>query len=704
MKQRRAVLRRTGVLQGEATECGLACVATVLKLHGQAVSLHSLRVEFGPSPRGMTLAQLSAVLSEVGVDHLPVSAAPERIPSECGTFIAHWDHNHYVVVLRIDAKRVVLHDPAIGRCVVSREEFNLRFTGVAVLIEGVRLMPGRSVDDHLKARDLFVVPPGALSSVLFVVCIAGGIEAIAMALPFQAQLLIDRVPLWRGGISTAVLSVVIFGVLSLVQFVLGMGRSAGIAWIGSKVNIAWSSELLKRCLALPAEFFTRRSLGETLSRFSSMEAIQAALTATACEMVLSAIIGSVAFVVMWAYSVELAMIATLLSAVSLGLSIVGHMHLTPLQARAITTSAKQQTDLVETLRGVHAVKLANKEELRHSRYATLLIGAQAARMQVQQVTSNYQLGQTLSQNLRRVLVLAVGMLLISQNQLTLGSLVAFLAYADHVGAHLSMLASHLQELLLLRGHAERVDDIAGAKPECVRPREGQMLKAPSLEVVDVGFSYSKDQAQVLSCASFRLDYGECVAITGDSGAGKSTLFNILTGSLIPSSGAVLINGMNIHDFGLRNYREHIAVVSQEDMLFSGSIAENISFFDQNASMDRVIEAASYASIHQDIRAMPMGYDTPVGDMGSTLSGGQKQRVLIARALYRRPKLLFLDEASSSLDMRNAEAVDRAIRKMGITRIIVAHRRETISMADRVVEIRNGQLVELKRDRSIDMIV
>jgi len=529
-------------------------------------------------------------------------------------------------------------------------------------------------------------------------------EALAMALPFQAQLLIDRLPSQRLGTNVVALSAAIFIGLSLVQFLLGIGRSAGISWIGSKVNVAWSTELLRRCLKLPAEFFTRRSLGETLSRFSSMEAIQGALTATACEVILSAGIGLCAFCLMWAYSFQLTLVVTLLCLVSLCLSIAGNAHLAPLSAREIITSAKQQTDLVETLRGMHAVKLANKERLRQSRYVALLTKAQTAKMHSQRVASNYQLAQALTQNLRRVLVLSFGAFLVSKGRLSLGSLVAFMAYAEYVGAHLSTLASHLQELLLLKVHSERIDDIAGAKPESLQATDAGIHSAPSFEVKCVSFSYARNETPVLNDVSLRLGYGECVAITGESGGGKSTLFNIMTGSLPPSTGQIIIDGQDIHDFGLNNFREHIAVVRQEDTLFSGSIAENISFFDPNVSMDRIMEAASSASIHKDIIEMPMGYATPVGDMGSTLSGGQRQRILIARAIYRKPKLMFLDEATSSLDMKNSEVVDRAIRKMGITRVIVAHRKETIAMADRVVEIRNGRLVELRERQAMDMLV
>ncbi|MCW0366451.1 Toxin RTX-I translocation ATP-binding protein [Xanthomonas sacchari] len=697
-------LRPTGLLQSEATECGLACVATILRLHGQAISLHALRREFGPYPRGMTLAQMSDLLSALDVGHLPVSMNPEKIPREFAPFIAHWEHNHYVVVLKLNTKRVELHDPAIGRYTISRQEFNIRFTGAAMLIKSVSQAPMRLAQTRSKSREIFTIPAGSVSSVLLVICIAAGIEAIAMTLPFQAQMLIDQLSLNDLDGHIIVLSAGLFAALSIIQFILGVGRSAGISWIGSKVNIAWSSELLKRSLLLPADFFTRRSLGETLSRFSSMESIQAALTSTACEIILSSIISLFAFGVMLTYSLQLTLIVTVFCAACLLLSIAGNAHLAPLSARAIITSAKQQTDLVETLRGMHAVKLANKESLRQSRYVELLTNAQIAKMHVQRVTSNYQLTQVLTQNLRRVLVLAFGTVLVYGKNLSLGGLVAFMAYAEYVGAHLSTLASHLQELLLLKVHSERINDITEAQPESTQISSKEALMKPSFEIRDVSFGYVRNEANVLNNVSLRVEYGQCVAITGDSGGGKSTLFNIMTGSLLPSSGHVLIDDQDIHDFGLNNFREHIAVVRQEDTIFSGSIAENISFFDPNFSMDRIIAAASAASIHKDISEMPMGYSTPVGDMGSTLSGGQRQRILIARAIYREPKLLFLDEATSSLDMKNAEIVDQAIRKTGITRIIVAHRKETIAMADRVFEVKNGQLINIPGRQATNIVV
>jgi ATP-binding cassette subfamily B protein RaxB len=209
---------------------------------------------------------------------------------------------------------------------------------------------------------------------------------------------------------------------------------------------------------------------------------------------------------------------------------------------------------------------------------------------------------------------------------------------------------------------------------------------PTLEVRNLSYGYSRSGTRILDDFDLRIGVGEAVAIVGPSGCGKTTLLKLLAGLLMPHSGEVIAGGIPIRQLGLANYRALIGVVMQEDRLFAGSIAENISFFDPTPDFTWISECAEMASVHSDIRAMPMGYYTYIGDMGSALSAGQRQRIMLARALYRRPKLLLLDEATSHLDVANERAVNSAMRKLNITRIIVAHRPETIASADRVIDL------------------
>jgi ATP-binding cassette subfamily B protein RaxB len=215
----------------------------------------------------------------------------------------------------------------------------------------------------------------------------------------------------------------------------------------------------------------------------------------------------------------------------------------------------------------------------------------------------------------------------------------------------------------------------------------------------LSFRYADTEAFVLQDCSVKIDHGESVAIVGASGGGKTTLLKLMLGLLSPTDGEVRVGGINIHKLGIQQYRTLVGTVMQDDQLFAGSIADNIAFFDPSVDHTRIEHAAKLAAIHEEIVAMPMQYNTLIGDMGAALSGGQRQRLLLARALYKQPSILFLDEATSALDIRKEKAVNEAVKALNLTRIIIAHRPETIASADRVIVLQNGRVAQdLRRQR------
>jgi ATP-binding cassette subfamily B protein RaxB len=276
-------------------------------------------------------------------------------------------------------------------------------------------------------------------------------------------------------------------------------------------------------------------------------------------------------------------------------------------------------------------------------------------------------------------------------------LIAFIAYADQFISRAAGLIDKWVDFRMLRLHAERVADIALTAPEASadQPWSGP-IPAASIELDNVSFRYADDEPWILRHCSLRVEAGESIAIVGPSGCGKSTLAKLVLGLLQPVEGEVRFGGIPIGKLGLDTYRQWVSAVMQDDQLFAGSVADNISFFDPEVSMERVVVAAHMAAIHDDIMAMPMGYESLVGDMGSSLSGGQKQRVILARALYRRPLLLMLDEATSHLDARREQMVNAAISHIAVTRIVVAHRPETIASAKHVIALQQGQLERIAR--------
>ena len=297
-------------------------------------------------------------------------------------------------------------------------------------------------------------------------------------------------------------------------------------------------------------------------------------------------------------------------------------------------------------------------------------------------------------------------MLVMDSHFTIGALMAFLAYKDQFSQRASTLIDRLFELRMLRLHGERLADIALTEPEKnpVQPDQDGMInmsKKPTTDLVpgqpiialkDVQFRYSDMSPLVLDGLNLTIYPGESVAIVGPSGSGKTTLMHVLLGLRQITSGEVLLHGESVAKMGTRRALSLVATVNQDDILFAGSIADNISFFDPNTDDERIITCAKLADIYDDIEAMPMAFNTLIGDMGTVLSGGQKQRVLIARALYMNPKILILDEATSSLDVESEERVNEAIKQLKLTRIIIAHRPQTIMSAQRAVVLRQGKIV------------
>jgi ATP-binding cassette subfamily B protein RaxB len=278
---------------------------------------------------------------------------------------------------------------------------------------------------------------------------------------------------------------------------------------------------------------------------------------------------------------------------------------------------------------------------------------------------------------------------------SVGMLFAFISYKDQFSQRMISLIDKLFEFKMLRLHGERVADIllTQAESDSFTHEVNSTAITPSIELRQLSFRYADAEPYIIKDLDLRISAGECIALTGPSGGGKTTLIKLLLGLIEPTSGEIVVGGVKMKHLGLSNYRQLVGTVMQDDTLFAGSISENISFFSANIDQERVVECARLAAIDKEVREMPMGYNTLVGDIGTGLSGGQKQRILLARALYKNPQLLVLDEATSHLDVRNEQAVNVAIQSLKLTRVIVAHRPETISMAERVVILHGGKIVQ-----------
>jgi ATP-binding cassette, subfamily B, bacterial CvaB/MchF/RaxB len=447
-------------------------------------------------------------------------------------------------------------------------------------------------------------------------------------------------------------------------------------------------------MRLPVEWFEKRHTGDIMSRFASIQQIQQTLTTSFIEVVLDGLLVVVTLAMMAIYSLTLTAIAMGCVAVYALLRWAFFRPLREATEEAIVHDAKKASHFLESIRGVQSIKLFNRQQDRQSRFMNLVVDAMNANIATRKLDLLFGVLHKLVFGLERVAVIWVGALLVMDQRFSVGMLFAFFAYKEQFALRVSGLIDKMVEIKMLKLQGERLADIVLSAPEVETQMPARQRELPaSIELQGVQFAYSEGEASVLNNLNLSIDPGESVAIVGPSGCGKTTLLKLMLGIHAPRSGQIRVGGVPLAQIGLRHWRDMIGTVMQDDQLFAGSIADNISFFEAHPDTAWVEECARIAAVHDEIGEMPMGYHTLIGDMGTSISGGQKQRILLARALYKRPRILFLDEATSALDVDREREVNQAIRQLSLTRIVVAHRPETIASAGRVIVLHAGRVAQ-----------
>jgi ATP-binding cassette subfamily B protein RaxB len=373
---------------------------------------------------------------------------------------------------------------------------------------------------------------------------------------------------------------------------------------------------------------------------------------------------------------------------------------------SILNKAKEQSNFLENVRGIQTIKLFGNESQRQSIWLNRYAEVVNADIRLGKLNISFVALHKLLFSFENIIVIYIGSMIFMNGGISVGMLLAFIAYKLQFTERVSNLIEQLIEFRMMRLHLERIADIALSAAEA--NRDGEYLTAPvpvkgRLTLENICFRFSESDPYIISNLNLDIEPGDCVAITGASGSGKTTLVKIMLGLLQPASGTVRIDGHDITKLGLKNYRKKVAAVMQNDTLLAGSIADNIAFFEPEPNYLKIEKCARLASIHEDIVKMPMGYNALVGDMGSNLSGGQIQRLILARALYQQPMILFMDEATSHLDLENELKIANQVQNLEVTRIIIAHRPETIKKANRVYHLMEGKL-ELTMEKSVCNVV
>ncbi|WP_218831797.1 peptidase domain-containing ABC transporter [Bordetella genomosp. 10] len=684
------------VLQTEAAECGLACLAMIAGYYEHRVGLPELRRRFFISQKGTNFTGLVQIASRMQLVSRAVKLKLDSLRNLRTPCILHWEFNHFVVLERVKSGAVYIHDPARGYRKISMAEISQKFTGVALELWPATEFEKKDEQQTIPLFHLIGSLEGLRGAFLQTFVFSVVLEIFVLAAPFYVQWTIDHV-LISADVELMNLLATAFLVLAICEHTTAFLRSWLLMHVGAVWNLRWRANIFSHLIRLPVDFFNKRHLGDLLSKFGAIDDIQRTITTSFLEGALDGVMTLLALALLFLYNPILASVVLLASGAYATIRTIWFKPLRAAMQAHLVHEAKQQSHFVETLRGIRAIKLFSKEDGRRGAWLPLLTDQINANIRVQRLTFFHKHSNGFFSSFENIVVVWLGSHFVIAGELTLGTLIAFLAYKVLFQTRMFALIDKTVDYRMLVVQAERLSDIALMGTEYLENPQhvGSIADdagAIQLIVSNLSFRYGDFEPLVLNDVSFTIQPGESVAITGVSGSGKSTLANLLLGILMPSTGSIVVRNSATQQTDSRTRRQVFGTVMQDDMLFAGSLFENISFFDPEADPDWVVACAKMACIHDEIEALPMRYDTLTGDMGSVLSGGQKQRVLLARALYKKPSCLLLDEATSHLDIACERNVNTAVGSLKMTRIIIAHRPETILSADRVLHLEHGRIV------------
>ncbi len=676
------------ILQSELTECGLACVGMISCYHGYKVNLPYLRSQFPISTNGMTLAEVINVADSVGLAARPLKCPLSAIGQLTLPCILHWDLDHFVVLTKVKRNKIEVNDPGKGKQRLLLDQFSNHYTGIAL-----ELMPTKEIKKEnkiatIKLQELWKEIIGLKTNLFLIFSLSLVLQVFVLTTPYYMQWVIDKVLLTNDQALLLVLAIS-FGALAALQSCVQAFRSWIVIRFTTTMSIQMGANLFRHLLKLPLQYFLSRHVGDVVSRFRSLDEIKNLLTNNLVEAVLDGIMTVTIFLVMFLYDQTLALLVLSVVVISYLIQLAFYYPSRRIEEELISNEAKADTVFLETVRSMQTIKLYNQENNRLSSW--LNRNADVLNSSINQ--SKLRISQTLIVKtllgLEGVLIIYLGAKAVIDGTMTVGMLLAFVAYKTVFSESAKNFTEKIFEFKLMSLHLERLSDILLQPIEESRTKQLNPDKATGrIDVVNLGFKYSKNTDFIFRNVNLCIEAGESVALTGPSGCGKTTLLKIILGLIKPTEGKVLIDGIDIREINSFSYRNIIGSVMQNDILLSGTIADNVTLFDPNYDPEKLEHCCKLAGLNEEIERMPMKYSSLVGDMGSTLSGGQTQRIFLARAFYSEPTILVLDEATSHLDTEKEQQINSNIRSLKLTKIMIAHRAETIKSADRIVNLSN----------------
>jgi ATP-binding cassette, subfamily B, bacterial len=680
------------IQQLSVTECGATCLAMVLAYYGRPIPLEQIREALGVSRDGTSALAVVTGARHFGLQARGVKLELQELEYLPTASILHWEFNHFVVFERFKEGGADIVDPMLGRRHVGAVELGRAFTGIAIVLEpGSVFEVGAKIEkpiwrylrQTLRSSDAWL-----RSSALSI-----AIQVFALAVPIMTSAIVDRI-VPRGDYQ--LLTVLCAGLVSLLGFNLlaALVRGHLLVQLRTQLDLRMTLGFLEHLVSLPYAFFQRRLAGDLLMRLSSHATIREILTSGVLSGVIDGVLVTSYLGVIFFVSPGMGLLVLTLGALQVLVFALSRKRQHELMSENLQIQARTEAYQVELIAGIETLKASGSEARAVESWTdlfvdTLNVALKRGRLAalVDAIAGTFRLGSPL-------IILAWGASHVLDGQLTLGTMLGLSALAAGFLGPLASLVATAGQLQNLVSYVDRIDDVLQAEPEQDRAHVRKVRRLSGrIELERVSFRYSALAPLVVEDVSLRIEPGQFVALVGPSGSGKSTLASLLLALYRPSSGRIAYDGANLLELESRSVRSQMGIVVQRPYLFGTTLGANIALTDPSTPIEDIVRAAKLAHVHDEIAAMPMGYDTPVIGGGSSLSGGQRQRIALARALVHQPAIVLLDEATSALDSVTECKVQESLARLECTRIVIAHRLSTVMAADVILVMVGGRIVE-----------
>jgi ATP-binding cassette subfamily B protein len=698
--------------QLDAKDCGAACIKIIAKHYGKFYSLQYLRDLCGTTREGVNFLDMGNACELIGLRTLSLWLTFEelkKLPLPC---IVHWNNSHFVVVYEITTKEIHISDPARGLVKYSIGEFTNKWMGkeskwAVLAIEPMADFRQRSAHEkteRLKTFENFLEYfrpyKKNFTNLLIVMLIVTILQAL---LPFISKSVIDV------GIQTkdiAFINLVLIANITIIVSVLlsNMVRDWIMLHITARVNISLISDYLIKLMKLPVTFFENKLVGDILQRANDHERIRSFIMDSSLSFIFSSLTFLIFSVILFVYNPILAYIF-LTGSVLYIIWVLSFLRFRKkLDWEYFDLVAKNQSYWVETISGIQDIKINNYERKKRWKWEDIQARLFKVSQRVLTINNAQNLGAQFINQLTNLTITFYCAKAVLNGEITFGVMISTQFIIGMLNGPILQFVSFIQSAQYAKISFLRLNEIHQLEEEQEAEENNNILlpKHKSLVFRNIGFQYSRNGNPILKNISFIIPEGRVTAIVGDSGSGKSTLLKLILRLYKPSAGTISIGNMNIENINLRQWRDHCGAVMQDGKIFNDTILNNIVLEDENIDYEKLKRAVNVANISAEIEALPLGYQTIMGEMGRGLSGGQKQRILIARALYKDPDYLFFDEATNSLDVINEQKIVAALDDVfkNKTVVVIAHRLSTIKKADQIIVLKNGTIIEIGNHKTL----